>query len=323
MAYTGEKIFMMAMAKMDEMTETGSLNPEDVAEYRAKAPYLLEIWSKRMAKRAGQKKIFEMSCVRKKNLLGDLSHISEIVENNNEEQKYSAKGANCFYIGVDGDCTVSFTENGTPLSGKYVFNDGDETDFTGDISITVPEGTTSFLSLKGILLPQSQDSQITMTVSGQYYFRHINRSLSPYKYPSASKVPDFKAYYKVEMPSDFISRSQIITEYPKWQYQEGNSQIKWEGDNLYTMFSYDGLIRIVYISQPTKIASLEQEIEYPEHIAISAVPYLVKCFARSDMMDELSADAREEFMQMYVDAVTGEPLTPTEIADVFDWGVGD
>ncbi len=78
MAYTGEEIFMMAMAKMDEMTETGSLNPEDVAEYRAKAPYLLEIWSKRMAKRAGQKKIFEMSCVRKKNLLGDLSHISEI-----------------------------------------------------------------------------------------------------------------------------------------------------------------------------------------------------------------------------------------------------
>lgn len=319
--YTGQEIFERAMAVMDEISETGTLNPDDVAEYEAKAPLLLDMWSRRMAKTAGVKKTFEISCARKKNLLGDLSHISEMIENNGEIQEYTAKGANCFYLEVDGDCTITFKEDGDSLNGKYTFNNGEETEFTDTINITVPEGTTSFLSVKGILSPVSQDSDITMTISGDYYFKHINRALSPYKYPSALKVPDFEAYYKVEMPEDFISRSQIITELPQWQYQEGNSQIKWENDkDLYVMFSFDGIIRINYVSLPAKITSLDQEIEYPENVAISAVPYLVKHFARADMNDEIAGDAKEEFAQMYVDTVTREPLTPTEIVDVYFQG---
>ena len=58
MAYTGEEIFERSMAVMDEISETGALNPDDVAEYRAKAPLLLDIWSRRMAKTAGVKKSF-------------------------------------------------------------------------------------------------------------------------------------------------------------------------------------------------------------------------------------------------------------------------
>ena len=50
MAYTGQEIFERAMAVMDEISETGALNPDDVAEYKAKAPLLLDIWSRRMAK---------------------------------------------------------------------------------------------------------------------------------------------------------------------------------------------------------------------------------------------------------------------------------
>ena len=316
MSYTGEEIFKMSMAVMDEISETGTMSPDDVAEYKAKAPLLLEMWSKRMAKRAGEKKTFEISCVRKKNLLGDITAFGEIVENNGATQEYSANGAYCFYVEVDGDCTVTFTENGQPLSGKYVFNNGEEADFNGTISITVPEGTTSFLPLKGILT--ASGGNVTMTISGDYYFRHNNRALCPYKYPSADKVPDFKPFYKIALPDDFISRSQIISEYPKWQYQEGSSSVKWENDkDLYVMFSYEGIIRINYVSLPVKITSLEQEIEYPEHVAMSAVPYLVKHFARADMNDEIARDAREEFSQMYVDATVQEPLTPVEIIDVF------
>ena len=318
MAYTGNEIFERSMAVMDEISETGTLNPDDVAEYKGKASLLLDIWSKRMAKTAGRKKSFELSCFRKKNLLGDLNHISKIIENNGTVGEYSGIGANCFYLEVDGDCTVTFKENGGSLSGKYSFNGGIETDFTDTINITVPEGTTSFLTLKGILSPQSQTSTITMEISGNFYFRHNNRALSPYKYQSALKVPDFKPYYKVEMPDDFISRSQIITEFPQWQYQEGNSSVKWENDkDLYVMFSYEGVVRINYVSLPAKITSLDQEIEYPENVAMSAVPYLVKHFARADMNDEIAGDAKEEFAQMYVDATTREALTPTEIIDVY------
>lgn len=318
MAYLGRELFGMAMAEMDEISETGTLNPDDVAEYEAKSPYLLEVWSKRMAKSAGKKKSFELSCFRKKNLLGDLNHISKIIENNGTADEYSGIGANCFYLEVDGDCTVAFKEDGGSLSGKYSFNGGEETDFTDTINITVPEGTTSFLPLKGILSPSIQTSTITMEIGGNFYFRHNNRALSPYKYASALKVPDFKPYYRVEMPDDFISRSQIISETPQWQYNEGSTSVKWENDKeLYVMFSYEGIVRINYVSLPAKITSLDQEIEYPENVAISAVPYLVKHFARADMNDEIAGDAKEEFAQMYVDSSTNEALTPTEIIDVY------
>jgi hypothetical protein len=123
------------------------------------------------------------------------------------------------------------------------------------------------------------------------------------------------------MPDDFISRSQIISETPQWQYNEGSTSVKWENDKeLYVMFSYEGIVRINYVSLPAKITSLDQEIEYPENVAMSAVPYLVKHFARADMNDEIARDAKEEFAQMYVDATVQEVLTPTEILDVYGMG---
>ena len=321
MAYTGEELFERSMAVMDSMNEDGTVSQEDVADYKGKAANLLDIWSKRMAKTAGKKKTFEMSCFRRKNLLGDLNQLGKITENNGTIDQFSAVGANCFYLEVDGDCTVTFSENGGSISGKYSFNGGEETDFIDTINITVPAGTTSFLPLRGILSPLSQTSTITMSISGNFYFKHNNRALSPYKYQTALKVPDFKPYYKVEMPEDFISRSQIISETPSWQYNEGSSSIKWENDNeLYVMFSYEGLIRVNYVSIPAKITSLDQTIEYDETVAMSAVPYLVKHFARADMNDEIAGDAKEEFAQMFVDASTRVALTPTEIVDCYFQG---
>ena len=315
--YTGEEIFERAMAVMDEISPNGTLNPDDIAEYKAKAPMLLDIWSRRMTRIAGVKKTFEISCFRKKNLLGDLNQLGQIIENNAEKQEYTAKGANCFYLDVDGDCTITFKENGGSLSGKYSFNGGEETDFTDTINITIPNGTTSFLPLRGILSPQSQTSTITMTIEGTSYFRHNNRALSPYKYSSALKVPDFRPYYKVKMPDDFVSRSQVISEHPQFEYQEGSPSIKWEDKDLYVRFAYEGLVRVVYTALPAKITSLDQTLEFDENTAMSAVPYLVKHFAMADMNEEMAREAKEEFAQMYVDLHTNEPLTPTEIIDVY------
>lgn len=321
MAYTGEEIFERSMAVMDSMNEDGTVSQEDVADYKGKAANLLDIWSKRMAKTAGKKKTFEMSCFRRKNLLGDLNQLGKITENNGTIDQFLAMGANCFYLEVDGDCTVTFSENGGSISGKYSFNGGVETDFTDTINITVPAGTTSFLPIRGILSPASQASTITMSIAGTYYFRHNNRALCPYKYASADKVPDFKPYYKINMPTDLISRTQIITEFPSQQYNEGSAAVKWENDNeMYVMFSYEGLIRINYVSLPAKITSLDQEIEYPENVAMSAVPYLVKHFARADMNDDMTNDAKEEFRQMFADSSIQEPLSPTEIIDVYAIG---
>ncbi len=314
--YTGTEIFSQAIAILDELSDSGTIVESQIKEYKHRAPYLLDLWQREMIKNGDLFKTFELSCFRKKNLLGDTSQLGIIIENNAEPQSYSASGAYCFYIEVDGDCTLTFTEDGTPLSGKYSFNGGAETAFTGTVNITVPAGTTSFLPIRGILT--ASGGNVTMTISGDYYFKHNNRALSPYKFATADKVPDFKPWYKVQMPSDFKSRSQIISEYPSWQYQEGSSSVKWEGANeLYVMFSYDGIIRIKYIPVPTKITDLSQTIEVDDITATSGAYYLAEHFAMADMNDELARRCKEKFRELKIDSMVKTPLQPAEIKDVY------
>lgn len=314
--YTGTEIFSQAIAILDELSDSGTIVESQIKEYKHRAPYLLDLWQREMIKNGDLFKTFELSCFRKKNLLGDTSQLGIIIENNAEPQSYSASGAYCFYIEVDGDCTLTFTEDGTPLSGKYSFNGGAETAFTGTVNITVPAGTTSFLPIRGILA--ASGGTVTMTISGTYYFKHNNRALSPYKFATADKVPDFKPWYKVQMPSDFKSRSQIISEYPSWQYQEGSSSVKWEGANeLYVMFSYDGIIRIKYIPVPTKITDLSQTIEVDDISAVSGAYYLAEHFAMADMNDELARRCKEKFRELKIDSMVKTPLQPAEIKDVY------
>ena len=316
MAYTGTELFSRAIAILDELSDTGAVVTADVAEYQYRAPYLLDLWQHEMIKSGDAFKTFELDCFRKKNLLGDLSQMGIAIENNAQSQAYSATGAYCFYLEVDGDCVITFTENGAVLAGSYSFNGGANTAFTGTITITVPAGTTTFLPIKGILT--AAGGNVTMTITGSYYFRHTNRALSPYKFATADKVPDFKPWVKVTMPTDFKSRSQIITEFPSWQYQEGSSSIKWEGANeLYVLFSYEGLIRIKYVPVPTKITALTQTLEVDEITASSGAYYLAEHFAMADQNTELADLCRKKFKELKLESMIKQPLQPAEIKDFY------
>jgi hypothetical protein len=44
MSYTGTEIFNMAIAAIDELSDTGSVSDSQVKEYRFRAPYLLDMW---------------------------------------------------------------------------------------------------------------------------------------------------------------------------------------------------------------------------------------------------------------------------------------
>jgi hypothetical protein len=316
MSYTGTEVFNQSIAILDELSDAGTIVESKIKEYKYRAPYLLDLWQREMIKTGDFFKTFELSCLRKKNLLGDVSQMGLIIENNAETQAYSGNGAYCFYVEVDGDCTLTFTENGAPLSGAYSFNGGAETAFAGTLNISVPAGTTSFLPIRGILT--ASGGNVTMTISGTYYFRHNNRALSPYKFASADKVPDFKPWIKVTMPSDFKSKSQIVSEYPSWQYQEGSPSVKWEGANeLYVMFSYEGIIRIKYIPVPTKITDLSQTIEVDDITATSGAYYLAEHFAMADMNDDLAKRCRDKFRELKIDSMVKQPLQPAEIKDIY------
>ena len=313
--YTCKKIFDRAISIIDELSDTGTVSDSQVKEYKNRATYLLDMFQKEVAKSGDLFKTFEVSCARKKNLLGDLNQYGIIKENNGITEEFSAIGAYCFYFEIDGDCTVTFTENGSPISGKYIFNGGAETDFVGTINITVPNGTTSFLPIKGLL--NASGGNVTMTISGQYYFKHNNRALCDKKYKSALQVPDFKPWYKIKMPDDFKSRKQIVNEFSPWQYEEGGNH-RWEGNNeLYVLFSYEGIIRIKYIPIPAEITSLDQELEIDDITAQAGAYYLAEHFAMADQNDGLVSLCKSKYKELKAESMIKTPLTPAEIIDVY------
>ncbi len=313
--YTCKKIFDRAISIIDELSDTGTVSDSQIKEYKNRAPYLLDMFQKEVAKSGDLFKTFEVSCMRKKNLLGDLNQYGTIKENNGITEEFSAIGAYCFYLETDGDCTVSFTENGSPISGKYIFNGGHETDFVGTINITVPNGTTSFLPIKGIL--NASGGNVTMAISGTYYFKHNNRALCDKKYKSSLQVPDFKPWYKIKMPDDFKSRKQIVNEFSPWMYEEGGNH-RWEGNNeLYVLFSYEGIIRIKYIPIPAEITSLDQELEIDDITAQAGAYYLAEHFAMADQNDGLVSLCKSKYKELKAESMIKTPLTPTEIIDVY------
>lgn len=313
MSTTAQKIHEKAIALIDELSETGTIDANKTKEYGYRAPYLLDMWQKEMVKSGDFFKSYEKSCYRKANLLGDL-YSFDIIENTGTAQVYTGVGANCFFIDVDGACTINLKENGSNLSGFYSLNNGTATAFTGDITVTMPIGATSFVSVKGVF---SATGTVTMTVNGTYYFRHCNRALSIYKYALATDVPDFRPFYKLTMPDDFKSRTQVIEEYPSWQY-DVNPATKWEnGNELFVSFSYIGLVRVNYIPIPTEITSLAQTLEIDDITAQSGAFYLAEHYAMADQNTDLAKICRDKFQSLKFESMAKSPLSNEQIIDVY------
>ena len=157
-----------------------------------------------------------------------------------------------------------------------------------------------------------------MTVNGTYYFRHCNRALSIYKYALATDVPDFRPWYKLTMPDDFKSRTQVIEEYPSWQY-DVNPATKWEnGNELFVSFSYIGLVRVNYIPIPTEITSLAQTLEIDDITAQSGGAfYLAEHYAMADQNTDLAKICRDKFQSLKFESMAKSPLSNEQIIDVY------
>lgn len=321
MSYTGTEIFEQSIVIIDELSPTGTVNDTQVKEYKYRAPRLLDMWQKEMAKSGDLFKTFEISCFRKNNLLGDTGQF-QAIEHTSSDQIYEAVGANCFFFGVDDTATVYIEEEiggvWTALNGTYI-SDGVETALTGTINAT---GNTSldypsFKYYKGILTLTSQTNKVRLRFSGDYYYRHTNRALCSYKYDDVSKVPDFMPWYKVIMPDDFKNRTQIVNEYPNWQYEDDTYR-KWEGKNeLYVNFAYEGIIRIKYVPVPAKITALTQTLEVDDVTATSGAYYLAEHFAMADQNDSLARRCKEKFKELKTESMIKQPLSPQQITDFY------
>lgn len=309
MSTTVKSLFLKARSLLDEYSDDGVMIPDaDVIDMQMKSIELADMAQKELYKTGRLYKTFEFANKPSPNLLGLLSNF-DIVDFTGDEQYYPSEtgvaGAKAYYFEADGEGTVTIEEN---QSGAWV----------ALTTIDIPSTVTSFTTYKGTLSPLDSSNKVRMQISGTTHFRHVNRCLFSYPYAS-DRVPDYRPWFKVEMPSDFRSIDQIIEEYPQRQYTK-SANYKWEGfRNLYVNYYYEGNVRVVYKPVPTTLTTIDDTLEIDDITAQAIVYYIAARLAPYENK-ELVNYFEGKYAELKLESTTEAPLGESAIIDVY--GIG-
>lgn len=115
MAYTGTEIFNIAIAVLDELSDTGAIVDSQIKEYKNRAPYLLDAWQKEIGDSLQAIQEYENTDEDNENkwtlfaLPADLKRIKDVIFINSDSQIRSIS----FKRFGDNDIYLYFTGVGT------------------------------------------------------------------------------------------------------------------------------------------------------------------------------------------------------------------
>ena len=310
MSYTGTEIFNMSVAVIDELSDTGTISESQIAEYKYRAPYLLDMWQHEYAKKGS---LFNTVEIVRKPLTNLLGGRLDIIEHFADDLTYeTSEVSKSFCFKVDNECSVYVEEyvNGAwaNASGSYIQDSGNVTAFTGLITVSA---LTNPARIKGIITATGTKTRLRF--SGSYYYQFCNFALYEAAFPTCARVPDYAEYVKCDMPTNFNSLTQITEENPK-----SGLIHKWENTkDLYVDYDFEGVLKITYKPTPSKITVLTQTLEASESAAISGAYYLAEHFAMADQNSELAQRCRNKYSELKREDTKERPLAPETIIDYY------
>lgn len=303
---TVRSLFLKARALLDQYTEDGVLMPEaDVIDMQFKAVPLADLAQKELYKIGKLYKTFEFANKSAPNLMGSYSNF-DIVDFIGTPQYYpnetGVAGAKAYYFEVDGDSTVTIEEN---QAGTW----------TTIATPTIATGLTSLTAYKGTLTPVSATNHIRMKFNGTSHYRHCNRALYSYPY-AVAKIPIYRPWFKVSMPTDFQSRDQIIEETATRQYNNSASY-KWEGwKDLYINYYFEGNVRVVYKPIPTTLTTIDSALEIDD-ITAQAIVYYIAARLAPFGNKSLVNFFEQKFAELKLESTKAGPATEQQIIDMY------
>jgi hypothetical protein len=246
------------------------------------------------------------------NLLGNLSNF-DLVDSIGDTKYYPNEsgvvGAKAYYVESDGDNSGS---------NKMEVEENQSGVWTVLSTITFPASVTSLTAYKGLITPLSSTNAIRMKLSGTTHFRHINRCLFSYPF-SLAKIPSYRPWVKVEMPSNFQSRDQVIKETSDGNYANASSY-KWEGwKDLYYSYGFEGNIRIVYRPVPVTLTGIDDVLEIDDITAQAIAYYIASRLAPFENKD-LAQPYDDEYRSIKNENTVSQPATESPIEDYYKVG---
>lgn len=300
MATTVQKIIYDVRALLDEYSDDGNiLGAGDVADINAKGVLFVDMAQKELFRTGNLYKTHKIINKPYANALG-LHTGFDLVDYIGVSQIYPLNGvqAQAYYFEVSSDFTVNIQE----------FQSGVWSTLT-TISAVITENT----AYKGKITPTTPGNLIRLEFTGATAYRHKNRALwnIPFK-----TVPDYRPWFKVEMPNDFRMVDMVIQEYPERQYSR-DSNYKWEGfRDLYVNYYFDGEIRVIYKPVPTTITSLTQTLEIDD-TTVNAITYYVAAKLAPFLNKELVNFFEGKFNELKMESFIKMPSSEQAIVDVY------
>jgi len=311
MAETVRNLFLKARALLDEYSDDGVLIPEsEVIDMMGKSILLADMAQKELHKIGKLYNTFEFANKPAPNLLGLFSNF-EITDFIGTPQYYPSAegiaGAKAYYFEADGEGTAKVEEN---QGGTWV----------ALVTIEIPNTVTSPTAYKGLITPLSSSNDIRLTFDGLTHYRHSNRCLFSYPF-AADRIPDYSAWVKITMPSNFQSRDQIIEE--KATGYTDHYPYKWEGHkDLYISYNFEGNIRVVYKPVPTPLTTIDSVLEIDD-ITAQAVVYYIGARLAPFENKELVMFFESKFSELKIENSKASPVSESEITDFYgirSWG---
>jgi hypothetical protein len=312
MAETVKSLFMKARALLDEYSDDGSLIPDaDVIDLQQKTIPLADMAQKELYKTGKLYKTLEFTMKPAQNMLGLLSNFN-IVDFIGIPQYYPNEsgiaGAKAYYFEADGEGIVTIEEK---QGASWVAIN----------TINIPATITSLTPFKGQIAPIASSNPIRLVFNGTTHYRHVNRAL--YAFPFAvGKIPDYRPWIRITMPSDFRSVDAIVEEYPERQYSR-SINYKWEGfKDLYINYFFEGNIRVIYKPIPTTLTTINDVLEIDD-ITAQAIVYYVAARLAPFENKELVTYFESKFLELKIESQTETPMAAQTIIDVYGVGGGN
>ena len=311
MAQTVRQLFLKARTLLDEYSDDGVLIPEsEVIDMQGKSILLADMGQKELYRIGKLYNTFEFYNKPAPNLLGLFSNF-DIVDFIGTPQYYPSAtgiaGAKAYYFEADGEGTVKVEEN---QSGVWV----------ALVTIAIPSTITSPTAYKGLITPLSSTNNIRLTFTGSTHYRHSNRCLFSYPF-AVGKIPDYRAWVKITMPSNFQSRDQIIEE--KSTGYTNSIPYKWEGHkDLYISYNFEGSVRVIYKPVPTPLTLIDDVLEIDDITAQGVVYYIAGKLAPFENK-ELVNFFESKYSEIKIENSRPQPAIESEITDFYgirSWG---
>lgn len=176
-----------------------------------------------------------------------------------------------------------------------------------------------FVAYSGSVTPTSGATKSRIRFEGDNYYNTVNRALFPYSFESG-KVPVYRPYVPITLPTDVKHIEKVIIEYPERAYaNDPVYKIEWDGavQTLYLSYYYEGSVRVQYRPVTTAPTAFTDLIQIDDVTAIAISYYLAMNFVATEQNQSLTSLFRSEYERLKAQAMQKQPLGFTDIVNYY------